>query len=1237
MPRSGMLTGKFHILRSRRGKEADSLKLLSHPPSYVGGYKRLPFPATCGFLHLMTRLCLIVLNCFLACFAPTAFGEVKVLNPTQVAAEYDQRVWRKEDGLPDNRVQAIRQTKDGYLWIATKTGLARFDGTRFTVFNHINTPAMVNDDWSVLSVDSDDNLWIGGARGLMRYSRGQFTSYAHEDGICGPTNAPSVVAICSGRQNVVWIGTKYGLSRFQNGKFDCFNKEHGLEELSVDAVGEDAAGVLWIGTHYGGLQNRNPLTGAFSPSIKAPQGANLGGMLVSDGVLTNTYGLFWWKSVVGSFVGRLAELKGDRWELVSDQLTLPNLELFLEHDRAGNIWLRTLFPQPSVVKFDKSQLTYYPVPTVSAAIGPNVVLSFHEDREGSLWIGTDLGGLCRWTPRKIATYSVRDGLANDNSWTICEGRDGSVWVGTDGGVSRIKDGKITNLSVQDGLPRREVRTVVEDQDGTLWVGTLNGLSSIKDGKIMQHRFPGEWYETKIRVLFSASDGALWVGTVAGLSRLQNDQLTKYSVNNGLARSEVLALHEDRTGNLWIGTAGGGLQRFGVPPSGGSVNHNGNDSENAPDRLKPGLRTFTTFTTTNGLSNNFVWAFHEDTDGVLWIGTESGLNRYENGRFTAFTTREGLPADLVNEVLEDDFGNLWVSHDNGIYRVRKNDLNDVAAGRAKAVQAVSYDESDGLPINETNGQKSQPAGCKTRDGRLWFPTPKGVAIIDPKLCGLNEVAPHAVIEQIRADGELIFDNSAAPATAPLFESRSSGRESAPSKIPDAQSLLTPAATVQGTQVGNDWSKSPYKSERPLSPARTGAENSPKLVEPRNERSAAVPSRSTAPRGLTQEFSRTSPIGPAAAEASRAPVHGEGGRGPGDGKAQGSKARTGVEKPQSLNEKPALSRARLRLPPGSGRVLEFRYTAPVFTAPEKAAFRYRLRGAGDNWIEAGTRREAYFTKLPPGNYDFEVVAANHRGVWGEKSANFAFYIQPFYYQTWWFYLTCGLATAGLIAGVVVWRIRELRKLHRLERQAAIVDERTRIAKDLHDGLGADLTRLTMLADLASGEPGGGEGEHLKKLSRSSREAARELKEMIWVANPANDTVEGLVSRICQSAEDFLHDARVRCRLDIAPRLPEHPLSVDQRRNLLLVVREAINNIVKHARATEVHVRASGSSNTLHLEIEDNGRGFDPGAARPDGLGLGSMKRRVENMGGTFELASHQGTGTKIVITIKLSQSQ
>jgi signal transduction histidine kinase len=466
----------------------------------------------------------------------------------------------------------------------------------------------------------------------------------------------------------------------------------------------------------------------------------------------------------------------------------------------------------------------------------------------------------------------------------------------------------------------------------------------------------------------------------------------------------------------------------------------------------------------------------------------------------------LPDNLVNFILEDDFGQLWISHDRGIYRVPRLALDEVADGQASWVQCVSYTEPDGLPSEETNGQKSYPAGCKTRDGRLWFATTKGVVVFDPKLHHEELTPPRLVIEQVRATGRLIHD---------------------------------------------------------INPRDPFAEVS----------AVAIPRRG-------EEY---------------------------------------------------------HLPPGSGRVIEFTYTANTFIAAEKARFKYRLLGMDEKWLDVGTRRGALFTNLKPGRYHFQVTAANHHGVWSKTGATFAFRIAPFIYQTWWFYLTSGGAAIALVAGVVIWRLRELRKIHRLEQQAAITAERTRIAKDLHDGLGADLTRLTLLADLASGESAAGGTEHLKKLSNSSREAARELRELIWVANPANDNVEGLVSRVCQNAEGFLRDAGVKCRLEISPRLPEHPLSFDQRRNLLLVAREALNNVVKHAGATEVSLHASGENGKLALIIEDNGRGFDPNTARADGLGLNSMKKRIENLGGAFALESQSGRGTTITIELRLGSAK
>ncbi len=1024
-----------------------------------------------------------------------------------------------EHGLPDNQIKAIHQTPDGSLWIGTRNGLARFADGRFTVFNHVNTPEMTSDDCFVLGEDNDGDLWVDIHGRLFHHGDGKFTAFDELDRRAGVSEPTRRGPLCGGvfcltprSEGGIWIGGSAGITWFCDGWFHDLGDIEPLRDFQpVIGLLEDPPGVLWVLTGDGALFRDRLHSGKIETVFPRRTDTKPVHQAISGDSMGNVFAVSWLPRLGPR--GTLTKLNDETWQTISDQMSFPNSNLSLAPDHFGGIW--TPSTNHSLVRFRDGEFARYTVVPVETN---DSFRSLLVDREGNLWAGTEFSGLYCLQPRHLALATTREGLAHDNTWALCEGRDGSVWIGTDGGLSRFQDGKFTSFGEREGLTRKEVRSVAEDNNGTLWVGTMNGLFAFRDGKFTKHEFPGEWFEGKVRTIVASRDGDLWVGTAVGLNRLHEGAHSKYSTTNGLAHIDVRVLLEDRAGNLWIGTAGGGLQRFGVPPSGGSANHTGNDAADAPDRLKPGLRTFTTFNTTNGLSANSVWALHEDTDGALWIGTEGGLNRLKDGRITAFTTREGLAADGINCILEDDSGRLWLSHDHGLGWVRKQDFKDVAAGRLKSVRCVSYDETDGLLSVETNGQKSNPAGCKTRDGRLWFPTPKGVAIIDPAHVADDAVPPLPSVEQVLADGKMMFS-----------------RDPAERAVKDRGDGVPPA------------------------------------------RSADKPVR------------RSDELPP------------------------------------------------LRFPPGTARVLEFRFLANTFIAPEKVRFKYRLRGLSDVWMDAGSRRNVTFTDLHPGDYTFELVAANHRGVWSERAATVSFRLVPRVFQTLWFRLSAVAAVLLLGYAGVRWCIRELRKLHRLEQSSAITDERTRIAKDLHDGLGADLTRLALLADLAEEEGSATVAGHRQKLSQSSREAARTLKEMIWIANPANDTVEGLVSRLCQTAEDFLGDARIRCRLDLAPQLPQRALSLDQRRNLLLVAREALNNIVKHSAATEVCIRANGSDHSLHLAIEDNGRGFDSALVRRDGLGLPSMRRRVENLGGTFELASHAGAGTKILITMKLSESQ
>lgn len=1003
-----------------------------------------------------------------------------------LSGEYALRVFTKEQGLPENQVQCLLQSRDGFVWIGTRKGLARFDGVKFNVFDRSNTPFIESDDFRFLAEDVQGNLWASTRAGLLEI----------RDGQCRPLNPgnelpmPSAPLLLPGKQGELWIGAGGWLIRHDGAASIIYGRSNGVE-AAICSLEEDDTGTLWIGDEKS-LKRFDVQTGTASANFKPDAWQNTLPQCIKNDRQGNM-----WVAFAEAEIHPDAEAPiirhwvrwyaNDQWQdCPGNPHSNDGRPFFLLTDREGGVWMPG--GKGSVVRYHRGKLVRYALAGEGANTYAQCGLA---DREGNLWFGTEAGGVQCWQPRKVTTHATSDGLGEDNTWTICEARDGSVWVGTDGGLGRIQHGKIVNFRERDGLSRKEVRAVAEDRTGTIWVGTMSGLYCCREGKFLKYEFPGKWFEGKVRVILAARDGAVWVGTVLGLNRLHDGSREKFDLATGLAHEDVRALLEDRAGQLWIGSAGGGLQCC----------RNG---------------SFTTITTTNGLSSLNVWALHEDADGVIWVGTDTGLNRFHEGRFTIFTTREGLPDNLVNCILEDDFGRLWISHDRGIYWVWKKELDEAAAGRTKSIRCVSYDESDGLPSIETNGQKSNPAGCKTRDGRLWFPTTKGVAVIDPRRANLDEVAPLAAVESVRANGKTLFNNS------PHTEEE------------------TPAGPESGDSVAAG------QSTRPDTRASTRSH---------------------------------------------------------------------------------------QLAPGAARVLEFRYTANTLVSPGKTRFKYRLIGLDDHWVDAGARREAYFTDLRPGRYQFEVIAGSHRGVWQEHGATFAFDLAPFMYQTWWFLAGCGLAVAGLVTGVVLWRLHELRKLHRLERAAAITDERARLAKDLHDGLGADLTRLTMLADLAGGESGTGGGEYLKKISQSSRAATRELKELIWIANPANDSVDGLVSRLCQTAEDFLRDAGIKCRLEIAPQLPTAPLSLDQRRNLLLVTREALHNVVKHAQATEVRLRARGTGDQLQMEITDNGCGFDPGTARREGLGLESMKRRIANLGGSFALESQPGAGTTIAITIRL----
>ncbi|HZF10468.1 MAG TPA: two-component regulator propeller domain-containing protein [Thermoanaerobaculia bacterium] len=647
--------------------------------------------------HGLLGLVLALLSAFL----PSPAG---ALDPDRTFSQYGHDSWEVEQGLPNGTVQPIVQTRDGYLWVGTQDGLARFDGVHFTVFHPDTTPALKNPTISALLEDRHGTLWIGtDGGGLTRLREGRFTTWTTSEGLAGDR----VRSLVEDRAGDLWIATFGGVSRFSGGRFTTLARKDGLPSDNVRALSLDRAGDLWIGTDDGGLCRLH--------------------------------------------AGRLT-LWTTRDGLSSDSIWS------IYTDRAGRVWIGTY---RGLDRFDAGRFT-----RLASAEGPfqEPVRAILEDRQGNLWIGTDRG-LQRIRNDRLVPLPSRDFLTSDSVRSFYEDREGSLWIGTDGGLDRLVDQKFLVVSTRDGLSNDNVWAVYQDHRGRLWIGTRRGLNLLADGRITVWTTREGLTDDHVRSLVEDSTGALWIGTFGGgLNRLQDGKITAFTRRDGLLDDGVFALHEDRQGRLWVGTyqglhlfSGGRFLPMGPRTTVWSIDEDRQGSlwistREGLWRFKDGR--FTSFTRQNGLPSDWVWATHEDRDGVLWITTNGGgLARFQDGRFTAFTHRDGLFNDAAYQLLEDGTGDFWMSSARGISRLRKADLAAYAAGRAATLPTLDFGTADGMRSASCNGGGS-PAAIRARDGRLWFSTVRGVVSIDPEHLLLNPVPPSVVIEDLLADGQVV---------------------------------------------------------------------------------------------------------------------------------------------------------------------------------------------------------------------------------------------------------------------------------------------------------------------------------------------------------------------------------------------------------------------------------------------------------------------------------------------------
>ena len=664
--------------------------------------------------------------------------------PTAHAQEapprYVQEHWTVAEGLPSNRLTVVRQASDGYIWVGSDQGLVRFDGVRFTVFTPENSPGLPNGDIHRLYEASDSTVWMQTAdRQAVHLKHGVFTAYGAEQGFLkGSTFLQQVegevwinlVRYADGRMEPIqglpenvyllsiyqeengtfWFGTQeQGLIRFQDGRHTTFSTDQGLAGTRVEEIRGDTRepGVIWflagkqLHRYHDGRVTRIPLAPRIGYVFQEPSGrwwlAGVDGLYRSE----------------GSDPARITPVD-PVGEYFSDFRWQPHV------DAQGHVWVtspRHLFRDGAVV-FSHPRISHFTV-----------------DTSGSAWITTKDDGLYRLKPAPFQVYSVPEGLTHKVVFPLLEDRQGSLWLGTQqGGLNKLDQGRVTVAGVP-GVPSPAVYALHEDRAGTLWVGTQAGVCRLEGERC--RREPALSFQHTTRAILEDRQGVLWFGTEEGLYRYAHGQVATYTTNDGLSSDWIQGILEARDGALWLATNGGGIIRY-------------RDEQ------------FTPFTTTEGLSSNTVRALYEDDAGYLWVGTEGGgLNRIEvppdpddlaTAMVTVYREEDGLfDSNVIHLILEDEQGRLWISSNLGLFWIWKQALDDLAAGRRERVHSVVYAEQDGLRSPAGNG-RIQPAGIKTRDGRLWFATEDGAAVVDPG--GLAQYAkpPSVVIEDMTVWGQ-----------------------------------------------------------------------------------------------------------------------------------------------------------------------------------------------------------------------------------------------------------------------------------------------------------------------------------------------------------------------------------------------------------------------------------------------------------------------------------------------------
>lgn len=988
----------------------------------------------------------------------------------QEEAPFVFRTWKTEDGLPNNSVTAITQTPDGFLWLGTYNGLARFDGVNFHALGLRD--GLHSLQISSLLLDSHGMLWIGTVGGgLSRLEHGAVKTLTTADGLA----ADSVNNLVEDQHGVIWIGTVHGLSRWKDGAF-ITNTIPELADKNISVMALDHSGGIWVaitGEKFLIHANSNHFE-----TVQLPQGS-----ILVHSMLVDEQNRLW----IGTADGKIfRQGKGDEsWAAFGPSVGLPRTAInTLAISPDGALWVGTLDEGIYYLREEK-----FVAFRQSNGLPSDGIYQLFVDRDHFVWVGTRAGGLCRLMPRRVYNLRVMEDGNERFPNSLAETTDGKLWIGTPGrGLFQWDGAEFKQFLRSPEISGHHfVQVVLAARDGSLWWAAGPALFQWKDNALAQ-RFDTDnqpWLEgNRVTALCEDAQGGFWLGTHLGQIRHLQHGIFTPTGNPG--SHPVTDLVQQQDGTLWAGTFGGGLIRI---QNGVQTNFTAND---------------------NALPTDLIRALFLDRDNVLWIGTAGGgLGRWKAGKFDFFGKPQGLIDENITQIQEDDDGNLWLGSDRGIMRVNKAGLERIANRQSPSLHPQIFGVREGMLSEQC--VIAFHGSLKSKSGRLYFSTPRSIAIADPRQHNALSSAPTVVFEKIFVDG----------------------------------------------------------------------------------------------KDQTPQFSRT--------------------------------ASFPLDQPLPTDTPPTAP----EIGPGSASV-KFVFTGLNYDAPERIQFRYRLDGVDENWMDGGKDRSATYAHLIPENYVFHVIACNAQGLWNDTGVSIKFTVLPYLWQRGWFMALEFAAGTILVASIifVTLRRRYRNRLKRLELERATENERARIARDLHDEVGSSLTRISMLSEQVHSRLNDPEQlkARAKKLSDFAVRTTQAFEQIVWAVNPRNDSLRSLFEYLTHFADELFEDSGITCRFRIPGYLPEILLPPDTRHSLFLAAKEALNNALKHSKASHVTLQAELDPDSLLITVQDDGKGFETRPLAQDQIeqnGLLNMRQRIEHLGGQFEIETRSDVGT--TIRIRLSREK